>query len=155
MPPQRIADREIEARRGLVVVLRQRLLRRRQVHRLAGRGLVVLGRVVVLLVVEDLEADVERTIAHVGLREAEQELAADVAQVALHAERFAQAQEVVGLVVDAQEGARKPADAAVQADRVLALLLHLEQQVDRAGLGDPGGLRNPGPPSAARSTPAG
>ncbi len=98
-------------------------------------GLVVLGRVEVLLVVEELEADVQRAVAHIGLREAEHELAAHVAQVALQTERFAQAQEVVGLVVHAQEGARQAADAAVQADRVLALFLHLQQQVNRAGLG--------------------
>ena len=72
---------------------------------------------------------------HVGLREAEEELAAHVAEVALHAERFAQAEEVVGLVVDAEERAGEAADAAVQADGVLALFLHLQQQVDGAGVG--------------------
>ena len=71
----------------------------------------------------------------VGLREAKQELAADVAQVALQAEGFAQAEEVVGLVVDAQEGAGEAADAAVEADGVLALFLDFEQQVDGAGFG--------------------
>ncbi len=98
-------------------------------------GLVVLGGVEILLVVEDLEADVERPVAHVGLREAEEELAAHVAQVALQAEGFTQAEEVVGLVVNAEEGARKAADAAIEADGVLALFLHLEEQVDGAGFG--------------------
>ncbi len=46
--PQRIADGEIQARRRLVVVLRQRLLSGCQVCRESGRGLVVLGGVVVL-----------------------------------------------------------------------------------------------------------
>ncbi len=82
----------------------------------------------------DLEADVQRPIVHVGLREAEQELAAYVAEVALHAERLAQAEEVVGLVVDAEERARKAADAAIEADGVLALLLDLQQQVHGAGV---------------------
>ena len=132
---ERIAEREVQAGRGLVVVLRQRLLRRGQVEGRAGRRLVALGRVVVLLVVVDLEADVERAVADIGLREAEEELAAHVAQVALQAERFAQAEEVVGLVVDAQEGAGQAADAAVQADGVLALLLDLEQQIHGAGFG--------------------
>ena len=71
----------------------------------------------------------------VGLREAEEELAAHVAEVALNAERLAQAEEVVGLVVDAEEGAGESADAAVQADGVLALFLDLEEQVDGSGLG--------------------
>ena len=58
MPLERIADGEVEARGGLVVVLRQRLLAPRSGWpRCAGRGLVVLGGVEVLLVVENLEAD--------------------------------------------------------------------------------------------------
>ena len=60
---------------------------------------------------------------------------ADVAQIALQAEGFTQAEEVVGLVVDAQESARQAAQAAVQADGVLALFLDLEQQVHGAGFG--------------------
>ena len=77
----------------------------------------------------------ERPVADVGLRESEEELAAHVAEVALHAERFAETEEVVGLVVEAEEGAGEAADAAVEADGVLALLLDLEQQVNRAGFG--------------------
>ena len=57
------------------------------------------------------------------------------AQVGLHAEGFAQSQEVVGLVVDAEEGAGIAADAAIHADGVLALLLHLQEQIDGAGIG--------------------
>jgi hypothetical protein len=67
------------------------------------------------------------------LREAKEELAADVAQVALQAEGLAEAEEVVGLIVDAEEGAVEAADAAVEADGVLALFLDLEEQVDGAG----------------------
>ena len=53
----------------------------------------------------------------------------------MHAEGFAQAEKVVGLVVDAEEGAGKSADAAVEADGVLALFLDLQKQVDGAGFG--------------------
>ncbi len=79
-------------------------------------GLVILGGVVIGLVVINLEADIERPIAHIWLRESKQELAAHVAEVALHAKSLAQAEEVVGLVVDAEERAGQTADAAVQAD---------------------------------------
>ena len=44
------------------------------------------------------------------------------------------AEQVVGGVVDADEGARQSADAAGQADAVLALFLHLQRDVDRAVL---------------------
>ena len=138
---KRVADREVQAGRGLVVVLSQRLLRCGKVRRDSGSGLIVLGGVEVLLVVVDLEADVERAIANVRLREAKEELAAYVAKVALQAERFAQAEEVVGLVVDAEERARQAADTAVQADRVLALFLDLQQQVHGSCVGILMGLR--------------
>ena len=141
VPLERIAEREVQAGGGLVVVLRQRLLRLGQVRRLAGLGLVVLGRVEVLFVVENLEAHIERAVADIRLREAEDKLAADAAQVALQAERFAQAEEVIGLVVDAQKRAGLAAHAAIQPDRVLALLFHLQQQVHRARLGVLVGLR--------------
>ena len=55
--------------------------------------------------------------------------------LALTRERLAQAEEVVGLVVEADERARQAADAAVDADGVLALLLQLDEQVDGAGVG--------------------
>src|ERR1035441_7350416 len=72
---------------------------------------------------------------HVRLREAKQELAAHVAKVALHTERFAESEEVVGLVVDAEERTGQSTDTAIQTDGVLALLLNLEEQVYGAGIG--------------------
>ena len=59
----------------------------------------------------------------------------DVAEVALQAQCLAQAEEVIGLVVDAEECAGETADAAVEADGVLALFLDLEEQIDGAGFG--------------------
>ena len=66
----------------------------------------------------------------IRLREAEKELAAHVADVALNAQGFAQAEEVVGLVIHSEEGAGESADAAIETDGVLAFLLDLEEQVD-------------------------
>ena len=51
----------------------------------------------------------------------------------LQAERLAQAQEVVGGVIEADEAAGDARDAALQADRVLAALLHLQRDVHGAG----------------------
>ena len=71
-----------------------------------------------------------RLVAEVRLGKAELQVALQIAEVGLHAQRLTQAQEVVGLVVEAEEGAGEAADAAIQADGVLALLVHAQQQVD-------------------------
>ena len=44
--------------------------------------------------------------------------------------RFAQAEEIVRLIGQADEPARKSADATVQADRLLSLFFDLEVEVD-------------------------
>src|SRR5579872_1941349 len=103
MPLQGVAYGEVQPCRCLVIVLRQRLLGRAQVQRLTGSGLVALRGVEILLVIEDLEAHIDWAIANIRLGEAKQELAASTAQVGLHAERFAETQEVVGLIIDAEK----------------------------------------------------
>ena len=135
MPLQRVAHGEVDAVGPDVVVLRERLLRGGQVDRCAGGGLVILGGVVILLVVEDLEAHVDGAVFEIGLRKPKEEAAAYRAQIGLQAQGLAQSQEVVGLVVEAEESAVVAADAPIQADRVLAFLLHLEEQIDSAGIG--------------------
>ena len=72
VPLERIAQRDVEAGGRLVVVLRQGLLGLGQVERGAGRGLVILGSVEILLVVVNLESELNGTIADVWLRKAEQ-----------------------------------------------------------------------------------
>ena len=49
-------------------------------------------------------------------------------------QRLAQAEEVVGGVVESDEAAGDARDAAVQADGVLAALLHLERDIHGVGL---------------------
>ncbi len=80
-------------------------------------------------------ADRNRLVPQVRLRESEAYLPRQVADVCLHGQRLAQAEEVVRLIVQPDEGSRQSADSAVQADRVLALLLQLQQQVDCSVLG--------------------
>ena len=49
-------------------------------------------------------------------------------------QRLAQAEEVVGGVVEPHEAAGDARNAAVQADGVLAALLHLQRDIDGVGL---------------------
>src|SRR6201999_3610106 len=128
--PDRITRRDTEARRRLIGVLQKRVRGRRQVSRRDSGNLVILRRVVFVLAIEDLEAQVQRLVAEVRLVKAEENVALHLAQVGLQAQRFAQTQEVVGLIIQADKRAAQAAHAAIQADRVLALLVNLEQQVD-------------------------
>ena len=130
-----ISGRNAEASRGLIVLLQQRLLSIGQIRGIAAGKLVVLRRVVVVLVVEDLESEVERTVAEIWLVEAEEQCTRNVAGVGLHAQRFTESEEVVGLVVKTDEGPAEAADAAIEADGVLALLLDFQEQIDGAVFG--------------------
>ncbi len=94
-----------------------------------------LGRVVVVLLGKDLHAERDGLVAQVGLGKAERQVARKVADIGLDGEGFAEAEEVVGLVVEPDERAGQAGDAAVQADRVLALFLQLQQEVDGAVVG--------------------
>ena len=63
-----------------------------------------------------------------------EQIARRVAEAGLDAEGFAEAEEVVGLIVESEEGPVETAKAAVEADAVLALFFDLEQQLDGAVL---------------------
>ncbi len=79
------------------------------------------------------EAELQRTVQEVRLGEAEADVAHASAELGFDGERLAQSEEVVGGVVEADEAAGDTGDAAVQADGVLAALLHLERDIDRVG----------------------
>src|SRR6202000_2131059 len=85
--------------------------------------------------VEDLDAERDRLVAQIGFGESEAEVAVEVADVGVDRERLAEAEEGVGLVVEADEVSREAADAAVEADGVLALLLQLDKEIDGAVVG--------------------
>ena len=131
----RVADGEVESLLALVVVLQQRRNGRAFVAGDVARQGIALRSVVVGFAVEDLEADVEWLVAEIRLVEGEEKIAGKAAGVGLDAEGFAEAEEVVGLVIQAKEGAGETADASIQPDGVLALLLDLEEQIDGAGFG--------------------
>ena len=82
--------------------------------------------------VVNVETKLQRPVKHVRLGEAEADAFRQVSDAGLDLKRLAQAEEVVGRIVDADEGAFQSAHAAVQADAVLALFMDLQRQVDQA-----------------------
>jgi hypothetical protein len=76
------------------------------------------------------ETAADRPVKQVGFREAEHQVALVLADLRGKGERFAESEEIVGLIGQADESAGQAADAALQADRLLALFVQLEQQVD-------------------------
>ena len=80
------------------------------------------------------EAELQRAVEQVRLGESELDRCARYWPTWTQREGLAFAEQVVRGVVDADERAGQSADAAGQADAVLALLLHLQGDVDRAVL---------------------
>ena len=81
------------------------------------------------------EAGGDGTIEEIGLGETELETALQVAELRGEGERFAETEEIVGLIGEADEAAGKTADAALQADGLLAFFFQLEVEIDGAFLG--------------------
>ena len=81
----------------------------------------------------DRNAGLQRAIEQIRLGEAERDVVLQRSDLRLQGERFAQAEEVVGGIVQADERSGDAGNAAVQADRILAALLDLQRDVDRVG----------------------
>src|SRR5581483_693270 len=115
-PPERpvewIARREREARRRLRVVLQRVQHALRQVELLPFRNRQLLCVVVVELAAEDREAQLQRTVERIRLRESELHISLELAYIGLCRERFAFAQQVVRLVVDPNERTLQSAHAS-------------------------------------------
>src|ERR1039458_3227128 len=89
-----------------------------------------LSRLVIAdLVAEHGKTELQGAIEHVGLRESKHHAPRQVSQVDLHLQRLAASQEVVGGIVQPDEGSLQSADPAIQPDAVLALLVDLQGQV--------------------------
>src|ERR1700722_7748272 len=78
-----------------------------------------------------VESELQRPVKHVRLGETKADAACQVSDAGLYLKRFAETQKVVRRIVNADEGAFQPADAAVQPDAVLAFFLNLESEVDQ------------------------
>ena len=81
-----------------------------------------------------VEAGLHGAIEQIGLGESEDEVALAAAEAGLDGERLAQSKEVIGGVIEANEGAGQAADAALQSDAVLSLFMDFQAEVDSAGL---------------------
>src|SRR5258708_35151030 len=79
-----------------------------------------------------IEPELERPVEHVRLRKAEAHAPRQVPQACLHLQRFTQTEEVIGRIVNAHECAFQSADAAIQANAVLALFVYFQRKVDQA-----------------------
>src|ERR1035438_4536494 len=91
-----------------------------------------LSRLVIAdLVAEHGKTELQGAIEHVGLRESKHHAPRQVSQVDLHLQRLAASQEVVGGIVQPDEGSLQPADPAIQPDAVLALLVDLDRKSTR------------------------
>src|SRR5579862_769338 len=90
---------------------------------LPGENRLLPGLVEVVFLGEDGKSALDRPVKEIRLGETKRQNALGVANAALYRERLAQAQEVIGAVVDADKSAFKAAHAAVQSNTVLALFL--------------------------------
>src|SRR5581483_10044073 len=131
---QGIAQREGEARARLRVVLQVLKQGRRQVQPLASKNFGLLRLVEVELSGVNRESRLQRAVPQVGLGESELEIALAVTDVCADAESFPQAQKIVGLVSQADESSGQAADAAGEADAVLALFMDFQEEVHCASL---------------------
>src|SRR5205807_1962734 len=129
---QQITGRGGKSGAGLAEVLQlvQDVLR--QVQLLAAGNGHLLGLVEVKPAVVHGESELDGTVFEIRLGEAELKIALPAADIAFKAQSFAQAQKIVGLVVEADERTGKTAYAARKSNAVLSLLLDLDHQVDRS-----------------------
>ena len=76
-------------------------------------------------------AELQRPVKQIGLGEGQRLVALVLADLELHGQALALAEQVVRGVVEADKGARQPADAAGETDAVLAFLPDLQRDVHR------------------------
>src|SRR5208283_3200474 len=89
---------------------------RGQVQILSGCYGVLPSLVIVGLPRVDVEAGLNGAVEQIGFGKSEDQVALAAAEAGLHGERLAQAQEVVGAVIEAHEGSSQTADATLQSD---------------------------------------
>src|SRR5258708_11464621 len=125
---QRVVRKRRKARTVLVVILNELRVDADLLASELGR---LLGLVEFVQRRKYGEAAADRPVKQVRLRESEHQVPLVLADLRGKGERFAESEEIVGLVGQADESAGQPADAALQPDGLLALFMELEQQVHR------------------------
>src|SRR5882672_5636090 len=101
-------------------------------HRLALQERQLASLVETVAAGEDRKTGRDGAIEKIGLGEAEHEAALNVAELSGEGESFAEAEKIVGLIGETDERAGQAADPALQTDRLLALFLELQSEIDSA-----------------------
>ena len=81
---------------------------------------------------KDRESGADRPVKQIRLGETERNISLQISNVRRKSERLAEAQEIVGLIRQADITAGKAADAARQADGLFTFFLELQEYVHRA-----------------------
>src|SRR5712664_1060723 len=123
----RIAGKDREAGTVLVVILNKL---RVDADGLSGEERSLPSLVKLVAAGKDRETRGDGPVKKIGLGESEKEAARKVTELCRKGQSFAQTQEVVGLIGEADKAAGQTADTALQADRLFALLLELEVDID-------------------------
>src|SRR5882672_8423836 len=125
----RIAGKHGEAGAVLVVILDELGI---DADRLALQERQLASLIETVAAGENREAGGDGAIEKIGLGEAEHEAALNVAELSGEGESFAEAEKIVGLIGETDERAGQAADPALQTDRLLALFLELQSEIDSA-----------------------
>ena len=128
-PLHRVAGVGRKTRAVLIVILD---ILRVYANLLAGNLGFLLGLVKVVLARENRESRGDGPIEEVRLRESELQGALVLAELRGEGKGFAQAEEVVSLIGEADKTAGETANTALQTDGLFALFLQLEIDVDGA-----------------------
>src|SRR4029077_15270111 len=132
VPQQRVASKNREAGAVLRVILN---VLRVDADGLSGGQRRLLRLVELIFVRENRESRRDRPVKQIRLRETAHQASLQVAELRGKRQRFAQAEEIVGLICQADESAIQSADTALQANGLFAFFFQLQQQVDSAVLG--------------------
>ena len=111
--PDRIARINGETRAVLIVVFHERGV---DADRLSRKDGGLLGLVEAIAAGKNRKARGDRPVKEIRFRESEHDASLNVAGLCRKRERFAETEEVVGLVGQSNEGAGNTADAALQPD---------------------------------------
>ena len=101
---------------------------------MAGEERGLAGLVKLVAAGKNREPGGDGAVKEIRLGKSEKKTARKIAELRRKGKSLAKTQKVVGLIGEADEAAGQTADAALQADGLLAFFLELERDVDRSGL---------------------